>query len=192
MRVALTGGIGTGKSYCAGQFRDLGVPVIDADDLAHEAVAPGTKGLAAVVARFGPGVLQPGGQLNRPFLGRLVFADPSARKDLEAIIHPEVYRAIEAWFEQTPGLALADIPLLFETGHQRDFDRVVVVICGAATQRRRLAARGLSEPEITQRLSSQLPLAEKVRGADFVIETSGSFAETDGQVREVYRALCNR
>ncbi|MBA3885371.1 MAG: dephospho-CoA kinase, partial [Acidobacteria bacterium] len=116
LRVALTGGIGTGKSYCLARFAELGVPVVDADLLAREAVAAGSPGLAEVVARFGPDMLLPDGTLDRQALGRVVFADAGARAQLEAIIHPEVYRRIRVWAATVPPgtpVAMADVPLLF-------------------------------------------------------------------------------
>jgi dephospho-CoA kinase len=197
LRVALTGGIATGKSQCADRFRGLGVPVIDADVLAHAAVAPGTPGLTAVAARFGPAVILPSGALDRPALGQLIFADPTARLDLEAIIHPLVYKEIAQWFaEPKPipqvGFRLADIPLLYETGRASDFDRVIVAVCPTEMQLARLAARGFSDDEARQRIASQLPLAEKVRMADFVIDTSGSFEQTDQQVTDVWERLSKR
>src|SRR5689334_15345923 len=149
LRVALTGGIATGKSYCLAQFASFGVPVIDADQLAREAVAPGSRALDEVVARFGPSLLLPDGSLDRASLARIVFSDRGARADLEAIVHPEVYRRISEWLATLPPrtrVAIADIPLLFETGHTHDFDRVVVAACSAPEQLRRLVARdGLTE-----------------------------------------------
>jgi dephospho-CoA kinase len=192
-RVALTGGIATGKSYCLGRFATLGAATIDADVLARDAVAPGTDGLAAVVERFGPGVLRPDGTLDRPALGRLVFEDSAARGDLEAIVHPRVYRAIRAWVANLPAatrIAMADIPLLFETGHVHDFDTVVVCACRPEEQLRRLMARdGLSDAEARARLAAQWPIEEKVRRANHVIRTDGTFAETDAQIQGVYAAL---
>jgi dephospho-CoA kinase len=102
LRVALTGGIATGKSYCLGRFAALGVPTIDADQLAREVVIPGSAGLRAIVERFGDAVLQPGGTLDRAALGRIVFADRVARADLESIVHPEVYRRIREWYVALP------------------------------------------------------------------------------------------
>jgi dephospho-CoA kinase len=193
VRAALTGGIATGKSYCLARFAALGVPVVDADHLARLAVAPGTPGLAAVVARFGPSVLQPDGVLDRAALGRVVFEDPDARKALEAIVHPDVYRRIREWFSQLPAdtrVAIADIPLLFETGRDREFDRVIVCACPPEVQIRRVMARdGSSEPEARARLAAQWPIAQKVAKADYVIRTDGTFEETDGQVAEVVKAL---
>ena len=193
LRAALTGGIATGKSYCLARFAALGVPVVDADQLARVAVAPGTEGLAAVAARFGPGVLLPDGSLNRAALARIVFGDPRARADLEAIVHPHVYRRIREWFAQLSPetrAAIADIPLLFETGHQGDFDRVIVCACAPEEQVRRLRARDqIDEPAARARLAAQWPIEKKVDRADFVIRTDGTFAETDAQVADVARAL---
>lgn len=193
LRVALTGGIATGKSHCLARFGALGVPVIDADILAREAVAPGTSGLTAVVSRFGPGVLDSSGELNRPALAAIVFSNPTARADLEAIIHPEVYRRINVWFADQPSgtrIAIADIPLLFETGHEHEFDAVIVAACDPSEQIRRLVARdGLAVEAARARLAAQWPIDEKVNRADYVIRTDASFSETEEQVREIHRAL---
>lgn len=185
-RAALTGGIATGKSYCLARFAALGAAVIDADQLARDAVAPGTPGLASVVARFGPTYLRVDGSLDRPALGRLVFGDRIARADLEAIIHPEVYRRIGEWFANLPAgtqVAIADIPLLFETGHQHDFETVIVCACSPAEQIRRLKARdGLTDEAARARLDAQWPIEEKISRANIVIRTDGGFAETDRAV----------
>lgn len=193
LRVALTGGIGTGKSYCLARFADLGVPTIDADRLARDAVAPGSPGLAAVVARFGADMLQADGKLDRPALGRIVFGSAEARAQLEAIIHPEVYRRIREWAANLPPgtrLAIADVPLLYETGHEHDFDRVIVCACPPDLQVARVIARGgLSEPEVRARLDAQWPIEEKAARADYVIRTDTSFTETDGEVRTILERL---
>jgi dephospho-CoA kinase len=192
LRVALTGGIATGKSRCLRAFASLGTPVIDADALARDAVGPGTPGLAAVAHRFGRGVLAPDGGLDREALGRIVFDDPAARHDLEAIIHPVVYAAIFAWFDSLPAgsFGIADIPLLYETGRAGDFDRVIVAACDPAEQRRRVMARdGLAEHEADQRIGAQMPIGEKLARADFVIDTTGADADTYRQVVEVWERL---
>jgi len=193
LRVALTGGIATGKSYCLGRFAARGVPTIDADLLARDAVAPGTPGLAAIAARFGRGVLGADGTLDRPALGRIVFGDGKARAALEAIVHPEVYRRIREWFANLPAgtrVAMADIPLVFETGHNHDFDEVVVAACRPEEQIRRVMARdGLTDAEARARLAAQWPIEEKVKRADRVIWTDRGFAETDRQVAEAYDSL---
>ena len=193
LRVALTGGIATGKSYCLARFASFGVPVVDADQLARDAVAPGSRALEEVVARFGAAILKPDGSLDRSSLGRIVFTDRAARADLEAIVHPEVYRRISEWLATLPPrtrVAIADIPLLFETGHTHDFDRVVVVACDPREQLRRIIARdGLSERDARARLDSQWPIEEKEARADYVIKTDGTSADTDSQVRTVYELL---
>jgi len=193
LRVALTGGIATGKSYCLSRFEALGVPTIDADALAREAVAVGSPGLAAVVTKFGPGVLAEDGSLDRAALGRIVFAFPKARAELEAIVHPEVYRRIREWFANLPSptpMAIADLPLVFETGHNHDFDAVVVAACSPEEQLQRVMSRdGLSAADARARISAQWPTEEKVRRASHVIWTDRGFAETDRQVKETYERL---
>jgi dephospho-CoA kinase len=193
LRVALTGGIATGKSYCLARFAALGVPVSDADQLAREAVAAGSPGLAAIVARFGQAVLLPDGTLDRQALGRVVFADDASRAQLEAIIHPEVYRRIRTWAANLPPgtrLAIADVPLLYETGHQHDFDRVIVCACAPWLQIQRVMSRdGLSKADALARLEAQWPIEEKVARADYVIRTDTSFADTDLQIRTIFERL---
>jgi dephospho-CoA kinase len=193
LRAALTGGIATGKSYCLGRFAARGVPTIDADVLSREAAAPGTPGLAAITARFGPAVLAADGTLDRPALGRLVFGDTKARAALEAILHPDVYRRIREWLANLPAgtrLAIADIPLVFETGHNHDFDEVIVAACDPEVQIRRVMARDrLSDAEARARLAAQWPIGEKVKRAHHVIWTDRGFADTDGQINAVYEML---
>ena len=182
-RVALTGGIASGKSVVATRLRAAGLPVVDADQLARDAVAPGTSTLSAVVARFGQEVLRSDGTLDRDALGRLVFADADARQALEALIHPVVRDRIEAFFSrQPPGtpVAVAEIPLLFETGRAADFDAVVVVACEPDTQRARLMRRnGLSAADAARRIAAQWPMARKVAAAHFVIRSDGPLADTE-------------
>ena len=193
-RVALTGGIATGKSHVRARFEALGVPTIDSDVLAREAVAPGTSGLAAVIDRFDRDVLRSDGTLDREKLAKIVFADPDARRALEAIVHPEVRRATDGWFASLDAdrhpYAIADIPLLYEVGRDRDFDVVIVVACGPDTQLRRLMERdNVSDEEARQRLSAQLPIDQKIRRADYVIWTDGAFEDTDRQVSAVFERL---
>jgi len=193
MRAALTGGIATGKSYCLARLADLGAAIVDADRLARDAVAPGTSGLARVVERFGEAVVRPDGSLDRPALGCIVFTDRTARADLEAIIHPEVYRQISEWFANLPSstrVGIADIPLLFETGHQHDFERVIVCACEPAEQLRRVMKRDhLTENAARARLDAQWPIADKVARADYVIRTDGRQEDTDRAVGDVYELL---
>lgn len=194
IRVALTGGIATGKSFCLARFADRGVPVINADQLAHDAIAPGTTGHTAVVQRFGAGVVDDAGAINRRALARIMFDDVKARRDLEALIHPVVYRAIDYWFaelgDKGAAIGIAEIPLLYETGREIDFDRVIVAACPPAMQIERLMARSaLSQAEAKQRIDAQLPIDAKAGRADFVIDTSGSVEETESQISAVFEEL---
>lgn len=193
-RIALTGGIASGKSHVRAVFDALGVPTIDADVLAREAVAPGSSGLAAVTARFGPAVLDRHGELDRRKLAEIVFADGAARRDLEAAIHPVVVAAIDQWFASLDvtrhAFAIADIPLLFETGREKDYDVVIVTACEPELQVRRLMARdGISDADSRQRLAAQLPIKDKAARAHHVIRTDGTVAETNRQVHAVYERL---
>jgi dephospho-CoA kinase len=196
-RVALTGGIATGKSESLKHFRALGAATLDADTISRQVVEPGTPGLDAVVARFGRDVLKADGSLNRGKLGRIVFGDEAARKDLEAIIHPAVYEAMRVWFDDlkragagAPAVAIAEIPLLFETGREGEFDEVVVTACGAGEQAERLMARDdVGEGDARRRVAAQWPLDEKVRRAGHVIDTSGSIEDTRTEVERVWRDL---
>jgi len=192
-RVALTGGIATGKSHVRAEFERLGVPTIDADTLARDAAAPGSPGLSAIIARFGPDVVSEDGALDRRKLGAIAFSDPAARHDLEQIIHPIVRARTDEWFaalDARQPFAIADIPLLYETGRERDFDEVVVTACTEETQLRRVMRRdSVTEQEARQRLAAQLPTSEKVSRADYVINTDGSFEETNRQVQRVYDSL---
>ena len=193
-RIALTGGIASGKSHVRARFEALGVPTIDSDVLAREAVAPGTAGLSAVVDRFGRNVLHSDGTLHREKLAKIVFADADARRALEAIIHPEVRRAIDEWFAALDAdrhpYAIADIPLLYEVGRVRDFDAVIVAACDPDTQVRRVMKRHeVSEVDARQRLAAQWPIDQKVRRANYVIRTDGAYDDTDRQVSAVCEKL---
>ncbi len=194
LRIALTGGIATGKSHVLDQFRRHGVPCLDADSLVHGIEAAGTESTRAIAARFGPDVIGADGAVDRRKLAPIVFADDSARRELEAIIHPAVYRAIAAGlrgFELTehPALAIVDIPLLYETGRAGDFDKVIATVCPPEMQLARLRERGLTDEDARRRLAAQLSAAEKAERADFVVQTDGTFANTDRQVDELLRIL---
>ena len=193
LTAALTGGIATGKSYALDCFRRLGAACLDADELAHGVTGAGTEAAQAIAARFGSAMLDSTGAVDRKKLGPLVFADPAARRDLEAIVHPAVHRAIAAGlraFELTGSpIAIVDIPLLYETAGQDRFERVIATVCAPETQLARLLHRGLSEPEARQRLAAQMPPEEKAARADFVIRTDGTFDETNAQVEAIWRQL---
>jgi dephospho-CoA kinase len=192
-RIALTGGIASGKSHVRARFAELGVPTIDSDTLARQVVEPGSPQLAAVVARFGPTILDASGALDRRALGAIVFADPAARHDLEAILHPAIREATEQWFRSLPAdqpFAIADVPLLYEVERHRDFDAVIVAAVDPDQQLARLMRRdGLGETEARQRIAAQLPIAQKVARADYVISTAGTIEETNRQIDALYRTL---
>jgi dephospho-CoA kinase len=194
LRVALTGGIATGKSYVRARIDARGVPTIDSDRVVHALLAAGTAVTAEIGRRFGLPFLRADGAVDRPALGRLVFGDSAARADLEAIVHPRVYERIFAWAaeRESAGAAwvLADIPLLFETGRDGDFDRVVVASCPGELQLQRLMARDrLSAAEARARLAAQWPIEEKARRATDLVNTGGTFAETDRQVDALCAAI---
>jgi dephospho-CoA kinase len=183
----LTGGTGSGKSSVAARLRERGVPVVDADQLARDAVAPGSAGLAEIAAEFGPEVLAADGSLDRKRLGALVFSDEDARKRLNFITHPRV-RALSAerfaaLAEQGVQLAGYDVPLLFEVGLDSVLRPTVVVAASQANQLARVMARdGLTEAEALARILAQLPLSEKRKRADYVVENDGTPAELNAQV----------
>jgi dephospho-CoA kinase len=194
LKVALTGGIATGKSYVLQRFRARGVATLDADELAHGVTAAGTEASQAIADRFGRDVLDSAGAVDRRKMAGIVFADASARRDLEAIVHPAVYRAIAAGLRAMERLgdtliAIVDIPLLYETGHQADFDRVIATVCPEPVQLARLVARGMSERDARQRIAAQLPADEKAARAHFVIRTDGTFEDTDRAVGETLSKL---
>ena len=191
--IGLTGGIGTGKSTVSALLRDLGAAVVDADEGARAVVEPGTPGLRAVVEEFGPGVLAPDGRLDRAGLAEIVFRDPERRARLNAITHP----LVGAWAAQRTAEAIAqgarivvhDIPLLFENQRQDQFERVILVYAPDEVAVRRLLDRGLSEEQARARIAAQMPIEEKRRLADNVIDNSDGLPATERQVRELWRQL---
>lgn len=189
--MGLTGGIGAGKSEVARRLVAHGAVLIDADVLAREVVAPGTEGLAEVVAEFGD-VLTPAGELDRPAVGRLVFGDQVARRKLESIIHPRVRtRAAEIEAEAPAGsVVVHDIPLLVETGQADRFDRVLVVDVPPEIQLERLVGeRGMSAEEARSRIASQASRGERLAAADLVVDNSGSLADLDRRIDEIWAEL---
>lgn len=190
----LTGGIGSGKSTVAAMLRERGVPVVDADELAREAVAPGSEGLTQVLAALGADLLQADGSLDRKRLGARVFHDETARKKLNSIVHPIVRRLSQERFATLAAageeLAAYDVPLLFEVGLDAALRPVVLVAASEATQLSRILARdGLSEAEAKARIAAQLPLAVKRQRADHVVENDGSREELAAQVDAVLAKL---
>lgn len=197
LKVGLTGNIASGKSTVARVWSALGAPLIDADLLARRAVEPGTPALRAVVGRWGAGVLDAEGRLDRGALRALVFADPAARRELEAIVHPEVARLRAEEYGRLADagarVAVADIPLLFEVGLQEEFDLVVLVDAPEAVRRERLVRhRGLTPEEADRMIAAQMPPAEKRSRADRVIENDGSLAELEARAAALWREIEER
>jgi dephospho-CoA kinase len=189
-RLALTGGIATGKTYVLNRLRERGIAVIDSDDIVHRELA-GSRNIAQTVAReFGSDVVLHDGSVDRARVAAKVFDDPAARRKLEAILHPVVYHVIEEWFHSLgERLGVASIPLLYETGHEKDFDAVIVTSCTAEQQLERLAARGLPRDAAEKRIAAQIPVDQKAARADFVIWTGGTTAETDAQIARVMEEI---
>jgi len=199
--VGLTGGIGTGKSTVARMLAELGAVVIDSDAIVHELQAPGTPLLAQIADAFGPDVLRPDGSLDRAALGERVFRDPEARKRLNAIVHPAVgresLRRLDAARAAGAPLVVLDIPLLFETRLHGTASRanlgveaVVVVYAPRELQiRRQLERNGYGRAEAERRVDAQLPIEEKRRLADHVIDNTGTLEETRARVHALYERL---
>ena len=196
--VGLTGGIGSGKSEVARRLAALGAVVVDADAIAREVVAPGTPGLAQVVAEFGDEVLSPDGSLDRDRVAALVFADPTARARLNAIVHPLIGAAMiertAAAGEADPhAVVVNDVPLLVEGGLSDRYDAVVVVDTDPETQVRRLVEqRGMTEADARARMAVQATREQRLAVADYVVDNTGDLEHLDRQVREVWAKLSAR
>ena len=195
VRVGLTGGIASGKSTVSAILAELGAVVIDADAIAREVVAQGTPGLEAVVAEFGPGLLTPGGDLDRPAMGALVFGDPDARKRLEAIIHPLVHRRsaeLEAGAD-ADAVVVHDIPLLAEVGRAGSFDAVVVVDAPKDVQVARMVGdRGWTREDAESRIAAQASREDRLSIATHVVDNTGSLDDLRRRVEDVYAELAAR
>mgnify|MGYP000244701243 CR=1 FL=1 len=191
--LGLTGGVGMGKSTAARFFEELGLPVVDTDRLAHELTTPGQPALQQIIQHFGSQFLNADGTLNRRAMAEKIFANSAARKTLENILHPLIRAAwkttVQRW--QNAGLqrAVVVIPLLYETGAEREVDRVACVACSFKTQASRLSARGWPEPHWRQRIAAQMPVEEKINRAHFVIWTEGSLAVHRAQIERLLRHL---
>ena len=187
LRIGLTGGIASGKSTVAAMLRDRDCPILDADAIAHELLEPGQDAYNEVVREFGEGILTRGGAVDRKKLGAIVFADAQKRQRLNQIMHPRIQRIVAEWFSRLdrpggPDFAFEDAALILEAGVKSDFDRVVVCWCRPEQQLQRLRDRGVSEEDARQRIAAQMPMDEKRRLADDVIDCSGSIEETERQV----------
>jgi dephospho-CoA kinase len=195
IRVGLTGAIGSGKSEVARLLAGHGAVVVDADALAREAVAPGTEGLKAVVAEFGPGVLAPDGSLDRAALGKVVFGDAGRRAGLEAIVHPYVgRRSAELMSAAAPGAVVVyDVPLLVEKGLQSGYDVVVVVDADDDTRLHRLVAlRGMPEEDARARMAAQASRAERLAVADIVVANDAGLDELATRVDDLWALIAAR
>ena len=192
MRVGLTGGVASGKSTVSAMLAELGAVVIDADALAREVVLAGTPGFERVVEEFGQGIVGADGELDRPALGRLVFGDESARRRLEAIVHPLVFERYAELEAQAPADALVvhDIPLLAESGRASDFDAVIVVDAPRETQVERMTRdRGWSVEDAESRIGAQATREDRLAIATYVVDNTGSLEDLRARVEEIYREL---
>ncbi len=197
LNIALTGNIASGKSTVSELFRRWGATIVDADRLVREAQAPGGAVLRAIVDRFGIGVLRPDGSLDRPALRAIVLADPAARADLNALVHPEVHRLRRERVAEARArgdrVVVTDIPLLFEAGDPAEFDAIVLVDAPDAVRRARLlAARGLPPDEVDRMMAIQLPSAAKRARSHYVIDNDGDHAQLERAARAVWEALSGR
>jgi dephospho-CoA kinase len=195
LKVGLTGGIATGKSYVVNVLRELGCEVLDADVVAHQAIEPGKPAYQDIVQEFGAGVLNANGTINRPALGAIVFGDEAKRARLNAIVHPRVFEAQNEWQAEIEArnpqaLIVIDAALMIETGSYKRYDKVVVVHCTPELQLERLMVRNqLTQEQAAARIAAQMPSAEKIKYADYTIETSLGFEDTRRQVEVLHTQL---
>jgi len=196
VRIAVTGGIGSGKSSVSARLESLGAVVVDADRIAREVVEPGTPGLEAVVAEFGPGILTADGAFDRPAMAAIVFADPERRAALEAIVHPLVGRRSAELLSAAPkgSVVVYDVPLLAETaggalGRTSEFDAVIVVEAPLGTRVDRLVARGLTEADAVARIAAQATDEQRRAIADHVLVNDGDLADLDAAVDRLWALL---
>ena len=195
LRVGLTGSIAVGKSFVSGLLAEMGCRVVDADEVARRVVEPGAEGLRKVLEAFGAEVLRPDGTLDRARLGAIVFADEGKRQLLNSILHPliiaEQDELMRRWEQEDPrGVGVVDAALLIESGGYRRFDRLIVVHCRPDVQLERLMRRNsLTREEAVSRIAAQMSQEEKLRHADFRIDTSEGFEDTRRQTAEVYAEL---
>jgi dephospho-CoA kinase len=195
LKVGLTGSIAVGKSFVLGVLRELGARTIDADQIARECVEPGTPGLTAVVKEFGAGVLNADGLLDRAKLGAVIFAEEAKREKLNSILHPFIItrqdEMMRQWEIETPkAIAVVDAALMIESGGYQRFDKLIVVHCEPEIQIERLMKRNtLSREEAERRVKAQMPQEEKMKYADYLIDTSGEFEDTCRQVAAVWQKL---
>lgn len=195
LKVGLTGGLASGKTFVAGVLEGLGCRVAYADRMGHETLEPGGDAYDAVIGRFGREIVSEDGSIDRKKLGAVVFADKSRLDELNALIHPHVFRRQEAFFDEVAqadphAVAVIEAAIMIETGSYKRYDKLVLAACPPETQIARYMTReGASEAQARARLARQMPLAEKREYADYIIDTSGTKDDTERQVREVYARL---
>jgi dephospho-CoA kinase len=194
LKVGLTGGIACGKSVVRARLEESGLPTLDADAVVHRLLGPGSDVAREVGERFGGAVLASDGSVDRKALGAIVFEDESRRRELNAILHPRVWGEIFRFFEERgrsgSPIAVVDAALMVETGSYRQYDRLIVVHCRAEQQLERLTARdGLSKEAAESRIRAQMPIEEKRKFADYLIDTSGTIDETLSRTDEVVSEL---
>lgn len=195
LRVGLTGGLASGKSFVGETLRDLGCYLIRADDLGHQVLAPGGEAYASVVEKFGPTILREDRTINRRRLASTVFKDPARLVDLNALVHPAVrarsFQLLDDYEAKHPhGIAVYEAAILVETGSYRDFAKLILAVCTVEQQIERAMARdGITRQEALERLSRQMLLEEKLKYADYVVNTSGAKEATRAQVCAIYKLL---
>jgi dephospho-CoA kinase len=190
----LTGGVATGKSTAARMFHALGAAIIDADRIGHEQLTKSSSAFQEIVNRFGPAILDEAGEISRVRLGAVVFSDPEKLRQLNAIVHPRIITRVEARAAEIAGrephrVILVDAALIFEAGISGRFRKMIVTWCRPEQQLERLMNKGLTREEAERRIAAQIPVEEKKRRADFVIDSSGPVENTRGQVERIYSSL---
>lgn len=192
--IGLTGNIGTGKSTVAWMFEELSVPVLDADEIAHEVIAPKSAAWKAIYERHGSSVILKDDVIDRKALANLVFKNPAERKYLESVIHPHVKEALEHKIAKLAKdgcqFVIVEVPLLFEAGWEKEFDAVIVVSCNEAQEIERCMEKfGFDREEVLLRLRAQYPIARKIKSAQAVIDNNGALDETRVQVKRLHQDM---
>lgn len=194
LRVGLTGGIGSGKSTVADLLRARDVPVLEMDPLGHELLEPGQPAYDEIVREFGREILAPAGAVDRPKLAAVVFTDAAKRERLNSILHPRIIEVVQGWFAALdrpgkPPFAVVEAALIIEAGYHKNLDRLIVCWSQPEQQLARLIERGLTRDQARQRIAAQMPISEKRKLGDYVIDCSGTLAETERQLAEVVKEL---
>lgn len=196
IKIGLTGGYGTGKTTVTRMFKELGAPVIDADDIVHDLLASDKEIISGVVDYFGKEAISPGGGIDRKKIAEIVFSDEKALKTLTEILYPSVKRKITEWFngirqEKKYRAAIAEVSLLIEDGDLGMYDRIMLVIADSKVQKERCLSKGISDFDFERRLKNQMPLEEKKKYADYIIDNSGSLEKTKQQILKIWNEINN-